>query len=82
MKCTFITSTHRIGDNLKRGGEDLYKGIKVGNGVWIGASVSILPGVTIGNGVVIGTGAVVTKDCESNCLYAGVPAKLIRRLAE
>lgn len=38
------------------------------------------PNVTIGDGVVIGTGSVVTKDCDSNCLYAGVPARKIKSL--
>ena len=46
----------------------------------IGANVTILPGVTIEDGVVIGAGSVVTKDCKSNTLYAGVPAKEIRNL--
>ena len=31
--------------------------------------------VKIGDNVVIGAGSVVTKDCESNGVYAGVPAK-------
>ncbi|MCZ3393024.1 sugar O-acetyltransferase, partial [Enterococcus faecium] len=41
---------------------------------------TILPGVTIGNNVVVAAGAVVTKDVPDNCLVAGVPAKVIRKL--
>lgn len=48
--------------------------------VWIGAGVIILPGVRIGRCAVIGAGSVVTKDVESYCVYAGIPAKKIRRL--
>ncbi len=81
MGCTFITSTHEIGCPQKRGGTSITKRITVGDGVWVGGKVSILPGVNIGDGVVIGTGAVVNKDLEPNCLYAGVPAKLIKRLS-
>ena len=36
--------------------------------------------ISIGNGCVIGAGAVVRSDCETNCLYAGVPARFIRQL--
>lgn len=52
----------------------------VDDGTWIGSCSLILPGVHIGKGVIIAAGSVVTKDCEDNCLYAGNPAKLVRRL--
>ena len=39
-----------------------------------------MPGVTIGEGCIVAAGAVVTKDCESHGLYAGVPARRIRDL--
>ncbi|MBR6452357.1 MAG: CatB-related O-acetyltransferase [Lachnospiraceae bacterium] len=53
--------------------------VMIGNDVWIGNDVRIFPGVTIGDGAVVGTGAVVTKDLEPYGIYAGVPAKLIRK---
>ena len=52
--------------------------IIIGNHVWIGQRATILKGVTIGDGAVIACNAVVTKDVPSNCLVAGVPAKVIR----
>lgn len=52
--------------------------IIIGDGVWIGANVFINPGVTIGTNSVIGANSVVTKDIESNAIYGGVPAKLIK----
>ena len=54
--------------------------IKIGNNVWIGGNVCVLPGVTIGDNVVIGAGSVVTKDIPANCLVAGNPGKIIKRL--
>jgi acetyltransferase-like isoleucine patch superfamily enzyme len=39
-----------------------------------------MPGVTIGDGCVIAAGAVVNRDVEENCLVAGVPAKVIRKI--
>jgi len=55
-----------------------YKGVIIGDDVWIGAGVIILPGVWIGNGAIVGAGAVVTKSVEEYSIVAGVPAKLIR----
>ena len=53
--------------------------IYIGNNVWIGDSVIILPGVTIGDGAVIGSGAIVTGDVPPFCIYAGNPARLVRK---
>ena len=52
----------------------------VKRGASIGSNATILPGVTIGERSIIGAGAVVTRDVPDDCIYAGVPAKLIRRL--
>lgn len=79
-RVTFITSTHAIGTENKRAGEAMAEKIVVGDGTWIGAGATILPGVHIGSGVIIGAGSVVVKDCENNAIYAGNPAKLIKRL--
>jgi acetyltransferase-like isoleucine patch superfamily enzyme len=49
------------------------------NNVSIGSGVTILP-VKIIEGSVIGAGSVVTKDLEIKGIYAGNPAKLIRKL--
>lgn len=56
--------------------------VVIGDRCWIGARVTILPGVTIGDDVVIAAGAVVTADCAPNSVYAGVPARRLRGLAE
>ena len=54
--------------------------VKIGNGCWIGGGVIILPGITIGDGTVIGAGSVVTKDIPDNCVAAGNPCKVLRRI--
>lgn len=54
--------------------------VMIGDGCWIGGGAIILPGVTIGDGTVIGAGSVVTKDIPDNCVAAGNPCKVLRRI--
>lgn len=50
------------------------------SGCVVGAGSIILSGITIGKESLIAAGSVVTKDVPSNCLYAGNPAKLLRKI--
>ena len=61
---------------------DLFGPITVGSNVFIGINSIIMPGVSIGDNVVIGSGSVVTRDIPSNCVAAGVPARVLRSLEE
>ena len=54
--------------------------VTLGKNVWVGAHATILPGVTIGDNSVVAAGAVVTKDVPANCVAAGVPARVVKRL--
>jgi maltose O-acetyltransferase len=74
-----LTSTHEAGDRLRRAGRAVTHPVSIGAGTWIGAGSIILPGVSIGAGVVVAAGSVVSASCEANALYAGVPARLIRK---
>lgn len=51
----------------------------IGNDVWISHGTIVMSGVTIGNGCIVAAGSVVTKDLEPYWIYAGVPAKKIRK---
>jgi acetyltransferase-like isoleucine patch superfamily enzyme len=62
-----------------RGRRELWKPTRIGSRVSIGSNATILP-VTICDDVVIGAGAVVTQDIAEPGIYAGNPARLIRRL--
>jgi acetyltransferase-like isoleucine patch superfamily enzyme len=72
-----------INDSFSRGGpangdKTLWERATIGNNVSIGSNASILP-VNICDNVVIGAGAVVTKDISEPGIYAGNPAKLLKR---
>lgn len=54
--------------------------IIIGNNVWIGDKATILGGVTVGNNVIIAANSVVTKSVESNCVVAGIPARVVKSL--
>lgn len=51
----------------------------VGNDVWIGSHCLIKGGVKISDGAVLGMGSVVTKDVGPYEIWAGNPARLIRK---
>ena len=61
------------------GNKDLWRSTKIGNRVSIGTQATILP-VTICDHAVIGAGSVVTKNITESGIYAGNPARLLRRL--
>ena len=50
--------------------------------VWLGAHVIVLPGVRICEGAIIGAGSVVTKNVPAYEVWAGVPAKFIKKRPE
>lgn len=57
--------------------------VHIGNNVWLGANSIVLPGVTIADDIIVGAGSVVTHDLlEEKSIYAGNPAKKIKRIGE
>jgi len=74
----FINDLFATGGPAK-GERSLWRPTSVGNRVSIGSNATILP-VSICDGAVIGAGAVVTKDITEPGIYAGNPARKIRKL--
>ena len=56
------------------------KPVTIEDDVWIGANCIIMKGVTIGARSVIGAGSVVTKSIPADCIAAGNPCKVIRKI--
>ncbi|MDR9424090.1 MAG: hypothetical protein RI567_02260 [Marinobacter sp.] len=64
-------------------GANISGNVHLKESVWVGAGAVVNQGneshrLTVGINSMIGSGAVVTKDCEPNGVYAGVPAKRIK----
>lgn len=73
-----------INDLFSKGGpaqgdKSLWMSTTIGDNVSIGSNATILP-ISICNNAVIGAGAVVTKNISEPGIYAGNPAKLIRKI--
>lgn len=56
--------------------------VTIRRGAYIGAQVTILQGVEIGEGAVVAAGALVNKSIPPGCVAAGVPARVIKTVAQ
>ena len=65
--------------NFARHEFDIFHKTYIGNDVWIGNRVMIRAGVSIGDGSIVGMGSVVTKDIGDYEIWAGNPARMIRK---
>lgn len=54
--------------------------VKINDGAWLSAGSMVVPGVEIGADCMIGAGTVVTRCTQPGSLYAGNPARLIRKI--
>ncbi len=54
--------------------------VRIGRNCFIGCNTIILKGTVLGDGCVVGAGAVVSGEFEDNCVLAGNPARVIRKL--
>ncbi len=77
---TILTQSYEVDNKKKISVNDMIvKDVSIGNNVLLGSNVIIMPGISIGSNSVIGAGSVVTKNIGESEIWAGVPAKLIRK---
>ena len=82
LNCTIVSFNHNIADDgksvVERGNN--FRGITIGENVWLGANVTVLDGVTIGDNSVIGAGSIVSKSIAPKTVAAGNPCRPIREI--
>lgn len=82
--CVYTTDFHSLDPLVRASGDDVRdrvcKPVVIEDNVFVGAHSIILKGVTIGTNSVVGAGSVVTKSIPANEIWAGNPAKLIRKV--
>ena len=54
--------------------------VKIEDNAFVGARSMILKGITIGKNSIIGAGSVVTKSVPENEIWAGNPARFVRKI--
>lgn len=75
-------ASERINNNYPDGYHDFEYTlpITIEDNCWICSGAIICGGVTIKKNSIVAAGAVVSKDVPENCIVAGVPAKIIRKI--
>lgn len=71
-----ICGTHRVGAAR----ENVAGPVSIGDNVWLGADVTIVGPCRIDNDVIVGAHSFVTGELEAGWIYAGTPARRIRRV--
>lgn len=78
--CQFYTPNHPMDHVARREEKEYAYPITIGEDCWLGGNVTLLPGITIGNRCIVAAGSVVTKNVPDDCMVAGNPATIKKRL--
>ena len=78
--CYVIGGDHRLDDPDRPALEQARSssGVRIGDGVWLGAGVKVLDGVEVGDTAVVGAGAVVRESVPPGGVAVGIPARVVR----
>lgn len=72
---------HAVAPDQRRTGPVKTAPVKLESNVWLGSRVIVQKGVTIGANSIVAPNAVVTSSIPANSMAGGVPARVIRTLA-
>lgn len=76
---TLLTARCMILTHFYKDGGFYYGDVNIGKGCFIGMNTIIANSVTIGDNSVIGAGSIITCDIPANEVWAGNPAKFIKK---
>jgi len=84
IHCTYQKSPTTIGNNVSIGHNAIVHGCTIHDNVLIGMGSIVMDNVVVHSNSIIAAGAVVLENTvvESGCIYAGVPAKKVKKLSE
>jgi len=82
IHCTYKTAKTVIGSNVSIGHNAIVHGCTLEDSVLIGMGAIVMDHAHIGEGSIIAAGAVVLENTvvEPGCIYAGVPAKMVKEV--
>jgi len=78
--CSFYTPQHPKDYIQRRNPVETGHPITIGDDTWLGGNVTVCPGVKIGSRCIIAAGSVVAKDIPDDCMAAGNPAVVKKKL--
>ena len=78
--CQFNTPNHPMNHISRREEKEYAYPIEIGEDCWLGGNVTLLPGVKIGDRSIVAAGSVVTRNVPPDCMVAGNPAVVKKRL--
>jgi acetyltransferase-like isoleucine patch superfamily enzyme len=86
VKLITIEHGYKIKDIPMQKQKSIYSPIIIEDDVWLGDGVKVISGskpLKIARGIIVGAGSIVTKSLDTEYgIYAGVPAKLIKKRFE
>ncbi|OYU83784.1 MAG: gamma carbonic anhydrase family protein [Flavobacterium sp. BFFFF2] len=84
IHCTYQKHPTIIGDSVSIGHNAIVHGCTIESKVLIGMGAIIMDGCVVKSHSIIAAGSVLTQNTivESGCIYAGVPAKKVKEIAE
>lgn len=84
IHCTYEKAPTTIGNNVSIGHRAIVHGCTIEDNVLIGMGAIVMDNAIIKENAIVAAGAVVLEGTvvESGCIYAGVPAKLVKKASE
>ncbi len=82
VHCTYKKFSTKIGNDVSIGHNAIVHGCEIKDNVLIGMGAIVMDGCVVESNSIIAAGSVVTQHThvESGCIYAGVPAKLVKKI--
>ncbi len=84
IHCTYKKAPTKIGNNVSIGHRAIIHGCTIHDNVLIGMGAIVMDHAVVNENCLIAAGAVVLENtiCESGYIYAGVPAKKMKKISE